>query len=563
LDERAAAIASPSLVFLEARVDGYLRLKATGQLVESKSVTVTHKCSGFVVSADGYVVTAGHCVQPSLDSLRGTAAYIVADDLVRDNKLTMAQRDGFIHDAMSNTDFVGEGGAAPSVKVYGQLFVATSGLTSAPAAAARVVSSQAVSRGDVALVKLAQHGLPVAELGTAVPAVDSHVVQLAFGTNDAPSATTLSYTVRSTGAITLGTYAGKNPPMYRMDSDLGNAADGGMVVDDTGQVVGMINEDTAKDTVNHLMSDVATIRKVIDAADVHNQQSAVDRDYAAGLDAYFAGRYSEAIKKFDGVLAASPGNKVVRSYRDQAQLRLSIEGDKGAGGAWLWIALAGGGLVIVVGLLVGVLALRRRARRRAGRLGFAVDPFAPPTQGPFPPTFNPVSGMPYSVSGAPFPVSGTPFPVSGAPFPVSGTPYTVAPVSADPDQRPAVTETPATDEAGHANVRVRPVAEDPAPKWAGVPVPVSPPHGVVVQHPAWPARAPIALPEPPDTGEATPPGPVPAETTSDQGTPRPPMPDSPWAAPPRQQDQTDRPDGSLRPDQPESERSTGPDSRNS
>jgi hypothetical protein len=467
------------------------------------------------------------------------------------------------------------------------MFVATGGLTSAPATAAQVVSAQTVSRGDVALVKLAQHGLPVAQLGAAAPAVDSHVVQLAFGTNDAASAATLTYTVRSTGATMLGTYEGKNPPMYRMDNDLGNAADGGMVVDDTGHVVGMINEDTAKDTVNHLMSDVATVRKVIDAAHVQNQQSAVDREYAAGLDAYFAGRYPEAIKKFNGVLAASPGNRVVRSYRDQAQIRLNIEGDNGGGSSWLGIALAGGGLVIVVGLLVGVLAQRRRGRRRAERLGFPMDPFAPPAHGPFPPTFNPVSGMPYSVSGTPFPVSGSPFPVSGtpfpvsgtplpvsgapfpvsgAPFPVSGTPYAVAPVPGAPDQQPPVppvAETTARDEAGHTNVPVEPVAEDPVPKWAGVPVPVSPPHGIVVQHPAWPARAPVALPEPVDTGEATRPGPVPAETTSNQATPPPPMPGSPWAAPPRQHEQPDPqspPDGSGRPDLPESEGSTGPDS---
>jgi hypothetical protein len=122
-----------------------------------------------------------------------------------------------------------------------------------------------------------------------------------------------------------------------------------------------------------------------------------------------------------------------------------------------------------------------------------------------------------------------------------------------------VTQRPAADDAGHASAPVEPVTEDPVPVWAGVPVPVSPPHGIVVQHPAWPARAPIALPEPPEPSAATPPGPVPAETVSDQATPPPPTPDSPWAAPPRQHGQTDRPDGSAQPDQPESERSTGPE----
>jgi len=60
--ERAAAIAAPAMVNIEVTWVGWVRNKTTGALVDDQSVTVTTHCGGFGVSTDGYLVTAGQCV---------------------------------------------------------------------------------------------------------------------------------------------------------------------------------------------------------------------------------------------------------------------------------------------------------------------------------------------------------------------------------------------------------------------------------------------------------------------------------------------------------------------
>jgi hypothetical protein len=473
LDERAAAIASPSLVYLEARIEGYLRIKSTGALVDTAPAVVTSQCSGFVVGAEGYVVTTTHCLQPSNDSLRGAAAYIVTNNLIKQNKLTAAQKAGFIKDLMASAEFGGATkGTAPATTVVGQLYVATGGLTSAPAIPGQVVDSQPVSKGDVSLVKLGKQGLPVAQLEQATPGAGTHVVQLAFGTDDSAS-DKVTYTVRSRGASVLGRYSDRTTPMYRMDGDLGATAGGGMVVDSDGHVIGMINADMAKDRTTSLYTDLATIRDELQGSGVKNEPGAADRNYLAALDAYFGGQYADAVKKFDTVLAGRPDNKLAQNYREQARLRLTIEGGGRAGGTrWLPVALGAGAVaVLVAALLVTVVALRRRARRRREeRDRLAPDPFARRPSDPDPfwsdPFAAPVSGAP--VSGAP---------LSGADLAeVPAAPTSGAGSGASPFAPPA---SPA----------------DPPPYRAGVPVPVSAPPGIPVQHPAWGAPAPVRLPD--------------------------------------------------------------------
>src|SRR5262245_56936564 len=73
LEERAAAIASPSLVFLTVRVEGYLRVRKTGALVNDAPVSVYRYCSAYGVSSAGHVATTTHCIQPSAAVLRSLA----------------------------------------------------------------------------------------------------------------------------------------------------------------------------------------------------------------------------------------------------------------------------------------------------------------------------------------------------------------------------------------------------------------------------------------------------------------------------------------------------------
>jgi hypothetical protein len=362
-EERAVAIASPSLVFLDVRLAGYLRIKATGALVEPSIVYVHSRCSGFVVSGDGHVVTTTHCLQPTADSQRGSAVSIVATDLVKANKLSAADKANFVTARAKDSVFTGvTANVSPVSTLTGQLFAATTNAAAAASFTGRVVDSQPTSGDDLTLIQLDTSGLPVAKL-TATPLnPDLSVVSIGFGS--APGST---FTPVSRPSTVLGRYGAASPLRYRLDGDLGSASSGGMVVDNDGQVVGMITADLhSTDHTNRLVAGTAQILSLLSNAGVHNDLSATDTTYRAGLDAYFGGRYREAITSLDAVLAAEPDNILARTYRQHASERLAIEGEPITGPTIWKIAAAAAAAGVLLGLIpVGVLALRRWRRRSA------------------------------------------------------------------------------------------------------------------------------------------------------------------------------------------------------
>ena len=73
MEERAFAIAGPSLVYLEMNAKGFLRRKDNGEAVHPSAIGFTFRCSGFVVTNAGHVISSTRCVSPEPDSLRSSA----------------------------------------------------------------------------------------------------------------------------------------------------------------------------------------------------------------------------------------------------------------------------------------------------------------------------------------------------------------------------------------------------------------------------------------------------------------------------------------------------------
>ena len=68
-EERAAAMIRPAVMYLATQASGQVRLPS-GQMLshfgEGSDIpfVATWNCTGFVVNPDGWVATAGHCVDP-------------------------------------------------------------------------------------------------------------------------------------------------------------------------------------------------------------------------------------------------------------------------------------------------------------------------------------------------------------------------------------------------------------------------------------------------------------------------------------------------------------------
>ncbi|NUT33303.1 MAG: hypothetical protein HOV79_09530, partial [Hamadaea sp.] len=430
LEERARAIASPSLVFVEATFSGFLRDRATGATVLKERTEIESLCSGFVVNSAGYVVTSAHCVHPTTENsyLKWLAVYAVTNELIKQGKVTEANKDAYARTLEAKSDFTGDSaGSAPDASVFVQQNSARTGLTSSPAVAAELVSARSITGGDVALLRANQQGLPVVELRATDLVAESDVTALGYNvlerTSDSVSLAPMYRITKITGL-----YGTTTPPIYRLGFTMPAAANGGMVVGSGGQATGMVNADLAtKDKANRVVTGGQVLIDLLAQAQVTNTLGPTDIAYRQGLDAYYAGRYQESVDRFDEVIRAQPTHQQAQDFKRQATERMAIEGGTGGTPSWLVPGLIGVGVIVVVIAIVVVLLTSRAKRREAAQADMlvSINPFSP------------TSGLPVS-GGAGYPISGAPgsgggYPGMAIPHPAPpGTPVPYPPVQLQP-----------------------------------------------------------------------------------------------------------------------------------
>ncbi|MFG3302234.1 SGNH hydrolase domain-containing protein [Micromonospora chersina] len=387
-NEPAVAVATPATAFLEARYAGYLRNTATGALVRPEQVVVVRRCSGAVVNPDGYVVTTTVCVQPSREVLLVNALYRLGRTLVQRNELPAERLDGFVAGLQGSTAFTGpRRGTAPTLRLTGQFGEATSGDAAVPAVAGAVTKALPAVDGNVALVKLRRGELPAVELA---PAPDLRagssldILGYALGESAGDSGT---YTVRNRTVEVIGR-TGTN--RTGVSGQLGPDSRGGPVVDASGRLVALLDTDTSAEgePIRDLIV-AANIERILAQSGVDNRLGETDRAFRSALAVYFAGHYSQAIERFDGVLSRDPGHAAARAYRQRAQERLRLDGDvtENAATWWSYLLSAAGGALVIGAVTLGQRALRRRLRPAGagpdtGPEGVAVPPPTPAEVGP-------------------------------------------------------------------------------------------------------------------------------------------------------------------------------------
>jgi Trypsin-like peptidase domain len=364
LEERAAAIASPSMVYIESWATGNLRRLGNGEAVNSEPIVLTYRCSGFVVTAQGHVATSGQCVQPEKDSYLQLAAEFLINDRIKKGTLPPELKDAYIKDLIDTTEFSGDLlGTKPMIKVYGQIFQGQGSLTKEPAMLAESVQIQS-TEADIAVVKFAANGLPLVEISPDMLTLSTPIVSLGFAPDKFSDAANATYTLRSALAKVVGRYGTKTPPAYQIDADLGPYSRGGVVVDSGGRIVGMINADlTAKDHPSRVIIHTDHIRAALGTT-APSMLSPADRSYRAGLDAYFGGRYAEAIQNLDQVLDVTPQHALAKTYRSLAAERLAVEGGGGSGSGWMvtLLIILSIALLFCVAVIVWLVIRGRRVK---------------------------------------------------------------------------------------------------------------------------------------------------------------------------------------------------------
>jgi len=363
-NEPAVAAASPALVYLEMTYTGYVRDLATGIPRYSEPLVIRRRCSGVVVNPDGDVLTTTVCVQPSDEILLVNALYTLGRGLVTENRLTPDRLDAYVAGIKDTSTFSGlRPGSKPAVTLFGQFDDVTRAVIISPAIPGTVLATQPSDKGNAALVKLQLSNLPAVELTTSIdnPKPGTTVVILGYGRvpDDNVGHIVRSRTVNVTGRT------GTN--RLGVSADIGPYSRGGAVVDPRGRLIALLDTDSAAPgDPNHDLITMLHLTRLLTQAGVTNQLTDVDRAYRHALDAYFAGRFSQAVSEFDRVLEQAPQRTAARTYRDRARERLANEGDavENAGTWFDYVSSVALGVLIIVLLSVGARFLSRFRTQR-------------------------------------------------------------------------------------------------------------------------------------------------------------------------------------------------------
>lgn len=400
--ERLVAEVAPAITYVQTRATGWVREKGTGR--EIGTVRLTGTCSGVIVSNDGHVATADHCVDAAdlTDSLRRRLAGDVAASPAATG--TAGQYEAFI---LARYDL---GGPTPGTPVQRDVTVVRADASGPERRLdARVVDSVPLERGDVALLDVDGENLPAAALAPAGDPTPGTPVTAVGYPADRDRLMDPSRDPSWKDGTVSSVQTRDGVPFVEVSADMAPGMSGGPAVDARGRVIGLNSMGIGDSGAFNFLAPTATLRSMLERNGVRNAPGPVDLRYRAGLDALAAGENADAMAAFADVTRLRPDHTRAAAALTAAQQAYATDGDASERRTRT-LLLVGGGVGLLVLLGGGALAtvlLVRRSRRRA------VPADAPATGpvGPFPP-----AGFPAGHPSGPFPTAGPVAPFATPPW---------------------------------------------------------------------------------------------------------------------------------------------------
>ena len=461
--EKISAYVQPSVVYLHMHWKGYVWDKARKEYVNSGlPFEVDTQCTGYVVNPDGYIATAGHCVDPKGDIYRTIAqqaAQFQIDNGMYDASITVEDLVPVLRVEGYETTNRG-----PDRVVKAAWGVSAGGLQTGRSYTARVVKYQPFDRGDAAVLKVEASDLQAIAVADDSPLdIGTEIVSIGYPasvdlvTDQSFSPSFKDGTVSSSKTIQDGLLT-----VYEISAAVSGGMSGGPTVDLDGNVVGFNSfgiDSTIESQQFNFVRPTSIINELMADVGVDNELGELSENYRAGLDAYFAGDKDGAIESLTLVLDSQPTNAMAADYLKKAKAMEEPEApgsDSDSGFPVVPVAI--GGVVVLLLAAGGVLLM---VRRRPGRGVGGATPAVP--SGPAP---SPAGGW-------------SPQPTTSAPgvSAVSADPAApAAPVPAVP-AGPAAAAAPVTTQtasAPQAASTAAPVGASAAPAPAAPPAPAQP-----------------------------------------------------------------------------------------
>ncbi|TDV46116.1 S1 family peptidase [Actinophytocola oryzae] len=356
---RAAAIAQPAVVHVSASWQGWVRDARTGEVFGGAGgYTFTSSCSGAVVDGDGYVATAGHCVDGDDGLIDMAVAELASLGRVRDRAAARQQ-------LADNAVVEGARTGSPVTRrVQVERATGTGRTDVAPASVVGVAAE-----GDVAVLKVPRSNLPALEVTDADVAAGTPVVAIGYPAASEQVAEPSGRNGRISGAR-------DGPPFLEISAAVAPGMSGGPVVDTRGRLVGLVSRLPGTPRSSNLATAATTLTGLLRGKGIAPGLGPTDRDYRTGVEAYYDGEYDTAVEYLDAVLAAAPSPQA-RRLRDLAAGRGGHGRDNG-----LLVAL----IVACAGIAVfsGAAGVALLARRRRAAMAAPTPPYGFPVPEPPP-----------------------------------------------------------------------------------------------------------------------------------------------------------------------------------
>lgn len=354
--------AQASTVHLRTTYTGYLAWKSDGDLVRDEPFTVTVDCFGSVVDSDGWIATAGWCVDPDVGIYElidaGVEYFNVDEELTDHDELSeLVNVYGLKNNRWRFEKPVTEIGVSYGADVDGvDSVVRLPGVL------------KSADYNGWGIVKVADDNLNALELGTGSTLVSGDRL-------------TAIRTAAYEGRVTDATLKAR-PVIVRVG---GNASDGDLrirtselygapLVDEQGRLVAVVEDDQVSAPVEQLVADLADVGVVA-------RPSGAATAFHRGLAAFDAGDHAAAAEFLSGVTSAQPGNAIAARYLARAEDAIAAE--EAAEQAEAEAAEAeqptasqesmlpigplagiGAGIAVLVALVVGLIVRVRRNRSR-------------------------------------------------------------------------------------------------------------------------------------------------------------------------------------------------------
>ncbi|WP_148573393.1 trypsin-like peptidase domain-containing protein [Nocardioides caldifontis] len=452
--QRVSAYVEPSVAYIGIEWSGYVFDRYNKQYLNNGNpFTFSMQCTGYVVNPDGYIATAGHCVDPK--EVEATFFQAAAEWAIENNFY-----DGFwtaeeLPELNNYQVRNSQERNGPDRTVTAAWGVSAGGVQTGKALPARVVKMQPFGQGDGAILKVEADNLNALPLSDEDLGVGSEIVALGYPASvDLVTDQTFSPSYKEGAISSEKTVSNGLLKVYEVSAAVSGGMSGGPTVNLEGEVVGFnsfkVNSAVETQQFNFIRP-VDTVRELMADTGADNTLSEDTQNYRDGLDAFFDGDKTEAVEKLEAVVDSQPTFELASEYLAKAKdLPDPVDegsGDDEGGNMGLILGIVGG--VVVLALLLGGVLLAMSRRKKGG------SPAPAGQYAPVPPAGGPAPTAPY-VQGPPAPAP-TPLPSGNVP------PAPVAPPVPSTPAAPTgfVAPPPAPQAAAAPEAVVRP--EDEAP----------------------------------------------------------------------------------------------------